>query len=247
MLEAEDCFTENEDASSISEEPLVAGTHFRSEKQEMKEFHCQESANSPPEHQDLLVYVSLQRLIMCCRIYFLCQSFVVELYHKQVLSRNDCALFVEVLSSRNGLAHGERTRMRRVVALLESASSEDFRSVEILLLNSTRKPCSNPSGSTKRTGLCSMCGHSCFSRGGDSPFPLRLMKSRGHVTYGLKCMPCLWQKNRAGRVRQEWPKWSSWERALQQGLGKEWILAQKRGNASPLDVLPSGQTSAATQ
>ena len=167
--------------------------------------------------------------------------------YKQVIFRNHCALFAEVSSSRFGLAVGDRTRMRRVIGLLEKASSEDFRSVEIILLNSTRKPCSNPSGSTNRTGLCSMCGHLCFSRGGDSPFPLRLMKSRGHVTYGLKCMPCLWQKNRAGRVRQEWPKWSSWERALQQGLGKEWILAQKRGIASPSDVLPSQQTIVATQ
>ena len=71
MLEAEDCFTENEDASSMSEEPLVAGTHFRSEKQEMQLLHCQENANSSPERQDLLVYVSLQRVIMCCRMYFL--------------------------------------------------------------------------------------------------------------------------------------------------------------------------------
>ena len=39
MLEAADSFTENEDASSMSEEPLVAGTHFRSEKQEITELH----------------------------------------------------------------------------------------------------------------------------------------------------------------------------------------------------------------
>ena len=71
MLEAADSFTENEDASSIFEEP-VAGTHFEPEKQEIKELHCQQNANSSPEHQDLLVYVSLQRLIMSSRIYFLC-------------------------------------------------------------------------------------------------------------------------------------------------------------------------------
>ena len=66
MLEAADSFTENEDASSMSEETSDP------QKQEIQELHCQENANSSPEHQDLLVYVSLQRLIMCCRIYFLC-------------------------------------------------------------------------------------------------------------------------------------------------------------------------------
>ena len=39
MLEAADSFTENEDASSMSEEPLVAGTHFTSEKPETRELH----------------------------------------------------------------------------------------------------------------------------------------------------------------------------------------------------------------